>query len=541
MELPELDYRATMAGAIRHAAEVFADREFVVTSTRRMTYAMAEASSRRIGKELLALGVGKGTRVGIMFGYGSEWIVAWLAITRIGAVCMPFSTAYMPAELRKALRFSDVDTFLIPSTLVGRDQEAFVEEAVPGLAQNDGTPLRIAELPYLRRVLVSGGVRSTWGHDISLDFENTSTERSETISESLFEAVEAEVTPADLFMAVFTSGTTSGPKGVIHTHGNFLRHGENLAAFQAITGDERIFCGSPFFWIGGVGVTLNYALARGCTLVCIDRFELNAALDIMEVEQVTMLSMFSQLSQRLRQRIANEQRDVSRIPVFATSSSATSTTDPGLRHKSLGMTETVGPHTAAGPEVTRVLPEEMRGSFGLPVPYVNHRIADPVTNATLADGEVGEVCVRGYSLMSGLYKQERHETFDDDGWYHTGDEGFLLDGYLYFLGRFKEMIKTQGANVAPQEVEVVLETFPEITWAVVFGLPDVGFNEIVGAVLVTPRGMVIDVNEILERLAKEISSYKVPAKVLVLTEDELPMLQSGKPDRVVLRKRLIEM
>ena len=143
------------------------------------------------------------------------------------------------------------------------------------------------------------------------------------------------------------------------------------------------------------------------------------------------------------------------------------TTDYGLLHNSLGMTETMGPHSAPGPEAERILPEEMRGSFGLLVPCVEHRIADPETNATLDEGEVGEVCIRGYSLMNGLYKWERHETFDDDGWYHTGDKGFIRDGYLYFLGRLSEMIKTSGSNVAPREVELLLESFPEVGLAVV--------------------------------------------------------------------------
>jgi acyl-CoA synthetase (AMP-forming)/AMP-acid ligase II len=528
-----------MPGAIRHAAEAFGDREFVVMPDRRMTYAMAESASRRVGKELLAGGAGKGTRIGMMYSYGSDWIVAWLAITRIGAICMPFSTSYKPAELRKSLRHGDVDTLLVPATLFGRDWEAYLEETIPGLAENTGGPLRVTELPYLRRILVTGGAKAPWAHSLSLAFEGPEATDTDAVSEELFEAVEAEVSPADLFMTIFTSGTTSDPKGVVHTHGNFLRHGANLAAFQDVSPDERTFCGMPFFWIGGVGCTLNFALARGNTLLCIERFEPDAALDMMEAEKATTLSMWGQLAQKLRQRIAAQGRDVSGIPIFAAPPPGTPTTDdPELRHNSMGMTETVGPHSGAGPEAGRVLPEEMRGSFGLLVPYVEHRVADPETNATLPEGEIGELCIRGYSVMNGLYKKERYETFDDDGWYHTGDKGYLRDGYLYYLGRLSEMIKTSGSNVAPREVEVLLETFPEVGLAVVLGIPDPDRGEVVGAVLIPAPGMVLDADDVLERLSKEVSSFKVPTKVLVLADEELPSLASGKPDKVNLRQRL---
>jgi acyl-CoA synthetase (AMP-forming)/AMP-acid ligase II len=356
------------------------------------------------------------------------------------------------------------------------------------------------------------------------------------IGDEFFEAVEAEVTPSDLMMTIFTSGTTSEPKGVVHTHGNFLRHGANLARFAGLTAESRRLCAMPFFWIGGVGLTLNMALSVGSTVLCVEKFEPDAVLDLMEAEGATELAVWPQLGQRMQRYVVETGRDVSKIPAFA----PPPTTDPGLRHNSLGMTETMGPHSAAGPEADRVLPEEMRGSFGLLVPGVEHRIADPETNATLDEGEVGEVCIRGYSVMNGLYKRERHETFDDDGWYHTGDKGFIRDGYLYFLGRLSELIKTSGSNVAPREVELLLESFPEVSLAVVVGLPDADRGEVVAAALVPAAGARVDPIEMLHRAGEELSNYKVPRRVLVLAEGETPYLANGKPDRLALRQLLAD-
>ncbi|HZA77458.1 MAG TPA: class I adenylate-forming enzyme family protein [Acidimicrobiales bacterium] len=544
MELPDLDYRPTMPDVIRHAAATFGGNDFIVMPDRRMSFAAAEAASRRVGKQLLAAGVAKGTRVGFMFPYGTEWIVAWLATARIGAVGMPFSTSYKPAELRKALRFGDVDTLLVPPTMFGQDLLAYVEDAVPGLAEAGPEPLRIPALPLLRHVRVSGPSDRPWAKALSLDFRagdgsdgrDNGSGGDEAIDDEFFEAVEAQVTPADLMITIFTSGTTSDPKGVVHTHGNFLRHGANLARFAGLTADSRRLCAMPFFWIGGVGLTVNMALAVGSAILCVEKFEPEAVLDLMEAEGATELAVWPQLGQRMQHYIAESGRDVSKIPAFA----PPPTPDFELRHNSLGMTETMGPHSAPGPEADRVLPEEMRGSFGLLVPHVQHRIADPDTNATLGEGEVGEVCIRGYSVMNGLYKRERHETFDDDGWYHTGDKGEIRGGYLYFYGRLSEMIKTSGSNVAPREVELALESFPEVGLAVVVGIPDAERGEAVAAALVPAPAMSIDAVETLRRVADELSNYKVPRRVLVLEDGEMPYLANGKPDRLTVRALLAE-
>jgi acyl-CoA synthetase (AMP-forming)/AMP-acid ligase II len=543
MPLPDLNYEPTIPAAVHRAATLFGDNDFIVMPDRRMSYAEAEVASRRVGKQLLAAGVGKGTRIGFMFTYGSDWVVAWLAIARIGAICMPFSTSYKPAELRKALRFGDVDTLVVPATMFGQDHLAYIEDAVPGLAEAGPEPLRNSALPFLRHVRVSGLSDRLWAKALPLDFRLGDGSRDvggrsadEGISDEFFEAVEAEITPSDLMMTIFTSGTTSDPKGVVHTHGNFLRHGANLARFAGLTSESRRLCAMPFFWIGGVGLALNMALSVGSTILCIEKFEPDAVLDLMEAEGATELAVWPQLGQRMQRYIVESGRDVSMIPAFA----PPPTTDLGLRHNSLGMTETMGPHSAAGPESERVLPEEMRGSFGLLVPCVEHRIADPETNATLDDGEVGEICIRGYSLMSGLYKREPHETFDSDGWYHTGDKGLIRDGYLYFHGRLSEMIKTSGANVAPREVELLLESFPDVGLAVVVGLPDVDRGEVVAAALVPAAGASIDPRETLRRAAEELSNYKVPRRVLVLAEGDMPYLANGKPDRLTVRELLAE-
>jgi acyl-CoA synthetase (AMP-forming)/AMP-acid ligase II len=170
---------------------------------------------------------------------------------------------------------------------------------------------------------------------------------------------------------------------------------------------------------------------------------------------------------------------------------------------------------------------------------VERRIIDPATGAELPEFSEGELAIRGYGVTQGYYKKEREEVFDADGWLHTGDRCFMVDNRPFFVGRFYEMIKTRGANVSPREVELVLETFPDIAHALVFGLPHPEAEEEVTAVIVPAPGASPDAESIRLRARAELSSYKVPTRIVILDdESKVPWLGSGKPDKLALKARL---
>lgn len=477
-----------------------------------------------MGGQLLRAGVGKGTRVALLFPQGPEGVVTLLAVARIGAVAVPLSTFARGGELRSALRHADVDTLVVPATLLGRDLPAELEDVLPGLAEATGPDLFLAEVPYLRHIRVVGGCDRPWASPLAGE-----------VDDDLLTAVESEVAPADPMVMVFTSGATAAPKAVVHSHGAQVRQSAVLAGLYAYDGGERTFTTMPFFWVGGLTVTLLTHLHAGGTVITVERTDTPTMRALIERTRPTRLAGWMLLERLLADpTLPDDER------AHLTTLQTPGLRHPGRRHGSLGMTETGGPHTAPPAALADVdLPESQRGSFGPPVDGFEHRIVDPETGRSLAEGEEGEICVRGDRMMLGLHKRERADTFDPDGWYHTGDRGFLRDGLLYFTGRRSAMIKTGGANVAPQEVELALRALPGVRVAFVVGVPDEERGELVGAMVCAQPGHELDPDDLADRLRADLAAYKVPRRILVVDDDEVPLLASGKVSlpRVVERLR----
>jgi acyl-CoA synthetase (AMP-forming)/AMP-acid ligase II len=514
LEAPQLEYRPTIPAVLRRAVELFGDRRFIVTPDRRMTFAEAEVGSRHLAERMVAAGMGKGTRIGVYFPYGQEFVIAWLAASRIGALFMPLATTYRPSEIRKVLRIGDVDTLITSPVVLGKDLSEMLEDSVPGLADASEPPLYLASTPSLRRVWMTGPTDRAWATTVDLEAEQAA---AAAVPHDLLAELEGEVVPADLAQVTYTSGSSADPKGVVHTHGTVIRATSGLRS--AIQSDEapRFFCAFPFFWIGGT-LILGAALQMGATVLVTERFDPGAALDLIEQEQATSVMGWPTLMQAMRDHPTFPDRKLPDIPGLTMGPSdiaLAATPVPGIpAHR--GMSETVGN-----------------------IMSVEHRVIDPDTGVVLPDMEEGELIVRGYGLMHGYYKKERAETFDEDGWLHTGDRAFMFEGRPFFVGRFTEMVKSQGANVAPREVELFLEeTFPEILHAFVLGLPHPERGEEVTAVLVAAQGCTIDPIDIQRRSRDLISAFKVPTRIEIWPADDVPMLGSGKPDKIAIRARL---
>ncbi len=514
---PDLPYRPTMPEVVRRAATLFGDEDCVVLPDRRMSFRSMESASRSLAQDLLASGVGKGTRVGLHLASGPEWVAAFVAVTRIGALAMPFSTLYRPVELRTAMRVGDVSLLISSPTMLGKDHQAYLEEAVPGLGGSTAGQLRIPELPYLRSIGLLGGGTRPWADrlDLSLDGHDDRVAGEEW---ARLEAAEAEVTPSDPLLVVFTSGTTADPKAVVHSQGSVIRKmsREADAGLNAMFGG-RVLCLMPFFWVGGMQEVLA-ALQSGAALITLERPDASVALELAKRERVTSIkeTILARRSLFAGVDLKSAVPSVRPLPARAWDGPPSSQGDMAF---GIGMTETFGLWTN--------------------VEGMECRIADPDTGRILGEGEVGEFQVRGYALMQRLYKYEREDVFTPDGFYPTGDLGYTENGKFYFTSRLKDLIKTKGANVAPAEVEAVLNKDPSVRSSYVAGLPHDAYGEEVVAIVVPDEGHIIEVDALLNQCRSQLSSYKVPTMIEVLPDDEVPRLPSGKVDRRTLISMLV--
>jgi len=523
-------FRATSGEVVRRCAQRWGDAPFVVLGDERLTYAEAEARSAVLAKGLLASGVGKSTHVGLLAPNGPEWVVAWLAATRIGAVVALLNTYGQTRELGRALRHGDVAHLLTVEAHLGHDYLDRLEAAAPGLADQRHERLMVPSHPYLRSVWTwgAGGARGRPWHGPVDDL----VARGATVPDEILTEVESEVAPSDPMVMVFSSGSTAEPKAVLHAQGAIIRHAHNLNQMRHLGPDDVIYTPMPLFWVGGLSFSLVAGMHAGATLVFEERFEPGATLALLERERVTQVLGWPHMGKALADHPSWHERDLSSIRSGAATAlpAPGQRQPPGPRATSLGMTETSGPHTF---EEDVPLPPDKEGSFGRPVPGVEHRVVDPETLDDVPPGEVGEVWVRGYSVMLGLHKRERADTFTADGWYRTGDSArFDEDGHLFFAGRLGDVIKTSGMNVTPREVEAALEEQPEVALAIVTGLdhPDRG-QDVVAAVALNP-GASLDASTARDRLRAELAAYKVPRHVAVFAgQADLPLLDSGKVDR----------
>jgi acyl-CoA synthetase (AMP-forming)/AMP-acid ligase II len=520
----------TIPRLLRERADGLDQKSFVVCDSARLSYREAEIRSARLARALLAAGVGRGTHVGLLHPNGAGFVVAWLAAARVGAVAVPFSTFSRAAELAVLLRNADVEVLLSARSHRSHDYEQTLTHAIRGLDLAGPGPLETPAVPTLRRVYIhspSAGVHRDWRMDTLLA-------GADCVVDEVLDATEREVHPSDPMVIVHTSGSTSEPKGVVHPHGPLIRHLANLNELRSYTPDEVLFSNSPWFWIGGFAYALLGTLVAGGRLVCSNAPDASGILDVLERERPTMVNGFAQSVEHLPRDPSFRRRDLSSIRrgnLYPIMPDDVRPKDPGLRHAMLGMTET-GSVCLLDRDDTD-LPEHQRGSFGRPAPGFEAKIVEPDSGRPCAVGEVGELCLRSPFLMEGYYGRERSETFDPDGWFPTGDL-FHVDGsgLYYFHGRRGDMIKTAGANVSPREVEAVFAEAVGLQ-AHVIGIEDHERGQRVAAAIISDQA--VDLDAVKARLRERLSSYKVPKAFLVLAEDDVPMMSTGKLDARALK------
>ena len=512
----------------RHAAERPDDILLAVDETR-LSYGEADARSQKLARGLIAAGAGKGDHVALLFPNGADYMVAMLAAARIGAVALPFSTLSTADELRGLLVRSDSAFVLSARGFRSHDYGEKLAAAFPELDFSKPPPLASPVAPWLRHIGFRGGAPAGWDPAWSIEALE---DRADQVDEALLEAAEARVSPADRFAIIHTSGSTSLPKGVMHSHGTLIRHVNNINEIRSFGADDVLFSTAPWFWVAGFAFGMLATLVAGAEIVYSNSTVASDVLDLIERERPTLTNGYPPTVAWLAADPSYAERDFSwlrRGNLYGILAPDARPPDPTLRHDLYGMSETGSALAMSSDESD--LPERLRGSCGKFVPGFEGKIVDPETGKECGPGEIGELWVRGSLIMEGYYGRPRSEIFDLDGWWRSGDMGMLDgEGFYYLMGRLGGMIKSAGANVSPREVEAVLSDLTGGLQCMVLGVPDPERGQAVAGVVVAESDEGFDEKALREQIAGKLSSYKVPRRILRLRQDEVPTVSSGKVD-----------
>jgi malonyl-CoA/methylmalonyl-CoA synthetase len=469
--------------------DLFAEREpqrllLETAAGRTLSYGDMARLSRRIAAALLTYGVEPGDRVVAQVDKSPEAVALYLACLRIGGVFVPLNTAYTAAEV-----------------------EYFVQDAAP-------------------KIVVGP------------------TELDEIANATAEPALPIAVTDANALAALlYTSGTTGRSKGAMLTRGNISSNALTLAREWRFTRDDVLLHALPIFHVHGLFVAINTVLAAGSSMLFLPKF--SAAEVIQALPRATVMMGVPTFYTRLLEEPDLKREVTAKVRLFVSGSAPLlADTHREFRARTgqailerYGMSETLmntsNPYSG----------ERVPGSVGPALPGVEVRITDPKSGAVLRErGAVGMIEVRGPNVFRGYWRMPDKTAAElrSNGFFITGDLGRIDErGYLYIVGRIKDVVITGGYNVYPSEVERELNALPGVAESAVIGLPHPDFGEAVTAIVIAERGATLDEASIRSTLELRLAKYKVPKRVLVT--NDLPRNAMGKIQKSALREQFSDL
>ncbi|MBW2314195.1 MAG: AMP-binding protein [Deltaproteobacteria bacterium] len=526
----------TLPQLLDSAVRAYGSRAALVTMEARWSYADLGRRVDQLARALVAEGVGKGSRVGLLMENLPDWVAFAFAATGLGAVFVPISTFSKRDDLEFQLRHADVSHLFLSARFLKNDYLGMLREIVPELAEARGGAIFSSALPSLRAVVVRGGDDAAAGCKTWQAFEAA----ADAVPEAIVAGMRGSVDPEDECYLLYTSGTTARPKGVVQVHDGVARNGWRIGEYQGLDENDVVWFYYPFFFSAGCINVMLGTLSHGASLILQPSFEPGPALELIEREAATAWHLWPHTLKELTSHPDWNVRDHSRLHKGTGPFDAMMGGPPedGLGGVNMyGMTETCTAFTCT--RANEPLPIRLTTQGHLMADN-ELKIVDPETGAPVPDGEPGEICVKGPAVLRSYYKVDPAETFDAEGYFRTGDLGHVdEDGRLHFGQRIKDMIKTGGINVSPADVETKLVQIDGVAAAYAFPLPSEEKGEVVGAALVVAQGSEISDEKILAHCRELLSGYKRPEALLLLSEAQVPMTGSGKVQKVVLRDRLL--
>ena len=520
----------TFGCLLAHAADTWPDRDAVVFPDDRQSFAQLHDRASLRARQLIALGVQPGDHVGILLPTSMEFVEVMFGIALAGAVMVPVNARYRSNEITYLTENADLVTIVTTGQV--SDGLNFVDRLYEGLPGVEGAAdplaLDIEVAPKLRNILMLGD-----GNEPGLVPEAHATAAGESVSADDIAARRDGVDGDDIAMILYTSGTTSNPKGCLISGDALIQNGRALAEVYEMTGDDSFWSPLPMFHIAAT-FPMAACFDIGSAYITMGYFEAGAALKLLADTKATITyPCFITIISDMVNHPSWDEVDLSHARVMNIS--------PGLQPPALIekieqkmpnciMVGTFGLSEAAGSVCSHKLsdPREVRHDrLGGPLPGQEVRIVDPETGKDCAPLEHGEILVRGPNVLKGYYKDpvKTAEAIDPDGWLHTGDTGSLDDNdQIMFHGRIKDMLKVGGENVAAVEIETLLQEHNAVKLAQIVSAPHERLVEVPAAYIELEDGASATEEELIAFCKGKISSFKVPRYVRFI--DDWPMSTS---------------
>jgi len=493
-----------------------------------LTYEELSERVDRLARGLLDLGVGVGDKVGLWMPNVPEWVIAYFAIARVGAVVVPMNTRYKTHEVEYILDDSEATTLFAVSSFVGIDYISMID----GIRE---------KLPRLEHIVIVGEPG-----DGMHAFEGLIERGEALLADGALAEREASCDPSDNVFILYTSGTTGNPKGAMLSHHNIAKNAEQVTEVLHTTEEDVFLLGVPFFHCFGCVMGITGSITWGAAMVPMQVFKPKEALKLVERFGVSVLygvpTMFVlELEENRKGKDDGTRYDVStlRTGIMAGAPCPIEVMKGAMEELHCNVSIAYG-LTEASPVITMTRfddPIERRvETVGRALEGIEVKIADD-DHQPLPTDEMGELACRGYNVMLGYYRAPEitAQTIDSDGWLYSGDLATMdADGYVKIVGRKKDMLICGGFNVYPAEIEEYLFTHPKVQNVSVIGIPDDVFGEVAAAYIIPREGVTIDPQEIVDYCVGEIANFKVPRYVEVV--DDFPMTQSGKIQKFRLRE-----
>ncbi len=520
--------KTTIGQLLEDRAEEYSDKEAVIFEDRRITYEDLNEKAERLAHFLMKRGIGRDDKVAIWLPNLPEWIIAWFAIPKIGAVVVPTDPWYKGGEIE--YMFNDSDTKAVITT----DEHGKYNFL-------DILEDKRSELDKLETVVMIDGESEKFE---SFSFDEVYEDGKDWEDDDDYLKRKEGTEPDDVTFILYTSGTTGKPKGVMLSHYQIVKNAHDQGEILQTSEDDKLVIPVPFSHCFGNVMSITLMTVFGGTMIPLVEFEPHKALDLVEEEEATMIHGVPTMFIRELEVAKEEDYETSslRTGIMAGSSCPVETMKSVIDDLGCNVSITYG-LTEASPGVTMTRfddsVKDRVETVGRVMPDQEIKVVDDEGNE-LPPGETGELLVKGYNVMKGYYnKPDATEKTIEDGWLHTGDLAEMDErGYVEIVGRKKDMVIVGGLNVYPREIEEYLIENPEIQEVAVVGVPDDELGEVVAAAVVPTEDADITSQDVVDHLYGEVASAKVPRYVTIT--DSLPVSGRGKVQKFRLRDNLEE-